>query len=43
MTEEKDKGITQYGEWFCSKDCLKKFEKGKKYEYERISVKDTSQ
>ncbi|MBU0963173.1 MAG: hypothetical protein KKD48_04690 [Nanoarchaeota archaeon] len=30
MTEEKGKGITKYEKWFCSKDCLKKFEKQQK-------------
>ena len=27
MKEENDKGIAKNGEWFCSKDCLSKYEK----------------
>ena len=28
MKQEKGKGIEKGGNWFCSKNCLEKFEKG---------------
>ncbi len=27
MKEEKGKGISKYGEWFCSQSCLNGYEK----------------
>ena len=30
MKQEKGKGIEKGGNWFCSKNCLEKFEKGLK-------------
>ncbi len=27
MKEEKGKGINKHGKWFCSNDCLNKYEK----------------
>jgi YHS domain-containing protein len=30
MKEEKGKGISKHDKWFCSSDCLKKYEKGSK-------------
>ncbi len=30
MKEEKGKGISKHGEWFCSEACLKKFEAGER-------------
>ncbi len=29
MKEEKGKGLTKDGNWFCSESCLNKYEKGK--------------
>jgi len=28
MKEEKGKGMTKHNQWFCSDDCLKKYEEG---------------
>ncbi|MBS3155462.1 hypothetical protein J4404_03110 [Candidatus Woesearchaeota archaeon] len=33
MTEKKEKGFEKNGKWFCSKDCLNKFEKEAKSEH----------
>ena len=30
MKEEKGKGFENGGKWFCSRDCLNKYEKGMK-------------
>lgn len=30
MKEEKNKGFEKSGSWFCSKNCLDKYEKGMK-------------
>ena len=30
MTEEKGKGISKNGEWFCSQQCAKEYEKSHK-------------
>ena len=27
MTEERNKGLSKKGKWFCSKNCLEKYEK----------------
>ena len=33
MKEEKGKGFSKDGNWFCSKNCLEKYEKGMKKQH----------
>ena len=33
MKQEKEKGMEKYGEWFCSNNCLQKYEQGMKKQF----------